>query len=101
MRAATGEPNAQAEDQIGRQKALQGDGDREGDVSSRWQAPRHDQADEKANSSAPRHPCAVQDRRRQYQEVLLAERLTFGRNRSSTAAYARRIITQSFEGDRS
>ena len=29
----------------------------------------------KQNSSAPRHPRAVQDRRRQRQEVLLAERL--------------------------
>src|ERR1700688_1252844 len=42
--AATGEPNAQAEDQ-------------------------------EADSSASRHPRAVQDRRRQHQEIFLAERL--------------------------
>src|SRR5579864_2041080 len=73
--AATGEPNAQAEDQIGRQKALQGDCQRQGDACSARQAPRHDQADEEADSSAPRHPRAVQDRRRQRQEILPAERL--------------------------
>src|SRR6202035_1291004 len=73
--AAIGEPNAQAEDQVGRQKALQGDCHRQGDACPARQASRHDQADEEADSSAPRHPRAVQDRRRQRQEVLLAERL--------------------------
>src|ERR1700716_2043063 len=72
---ATGEPNAQAEDQVRRQKALQGDCYRQSTGRPARQAPRHDQADEEADSSAPRHPCAVQDRRRQRQEVLLAERL--------------------------
>src|SRR5712671_6375065 len=73
--AATGEPNAQAEDQVRRQKALQGDCHRQSNGRPARQAPRHDQADEKADSSAPRHPRAVQDRRRQYQEIFLAQRL--------------------------
>src|SRR5881227_2893947 len=38
--------------------------------------PRHDQADQEADPPAPRHPRAVQDRWRQRQEILLAERLT-------------------------
>jgi len=32
-------------------------------------------ADEEADQTAPRHPRAVQDRRRQHQEILPAERL--------------------------
>src|SRR6202040_3824287 len=73
--AATGEPNAQAEDQVRRQKALQGDCHRQSNGGPRRQAPRHDQADQEADSSASWHPRAVQDRRRQHQEIFLAERL--------------------------
>ena len=40
------------------------------------QAPRHDQADQEADPPAARHQRAVQDRRRQHQEVLPAQRLT-------------------------
>src|SRR6201996_8396323 len=89
--AAIGEPNAQAEDQIGRQKALQGDCHRQGDACPARQASRHDQADEEADSSAPRHSRAVQDRRRQRQEILLAERLIVHLSR---AALARPSVTE-------
>ena len=50
----------------------------------RRQAPRHDQADQEADSSASRHPRAVQDRRRQHQEILLAERLIATRDHGPT-----------------
>src|SRR5437870_8545796 len=77
--ASLGEPNAQAEDQVRRQKALQGDCHRQSDARPARQAPRHDQADQEADPSAPRYPRAVQDRRRQHQEIFLAERLIASR----------------------
>ena len=43
------------------------------------QAPRHDQADQQADPPAARHRRPVQDRRRQHQEVLPAQRLIAGR----------------------
>ena len=52
--------------------------------SPRRQAPRHDQADQEADSSASRHPRAVQDRRRQHREILLAERLIATRDQGPT-----------------
>jgi len=57
------------------------------------QAPRHDQADEEADSSAPRHARAVQDRWRQHQEILPAERLIVLAIPLSRAAFARRSVT--------
>src|SRR5258708_16436911 len=72
----TGEPNAQAQDQVGRQEALQDNGDREGAVYAVPQAPRHDQADQEANPSAARHQGPVQDRWRQYQAIFPAQRLS-------------------------
>src|SRR5439155_5582981 len=40
-----GEPNAQAQDEVRRQEALQGDRQRQGALRALPQAPRHDQAD--------------------------------------------------------
>src|ERR1700761_7489665 len=95
--AAIGEPNAQAEDQVGRQKALQGDCHRQGDACPARQASRYDQADEEADSSAPRPPRAVQDRRRQRQEVLLAERLIVHPSRAACARpFRHRISDQGY-----
>src|SRR5215470_19272225 len=71
-----GEPNAQAEDEVGRKKALQGHRLRKGAFRPIRQAPRHDQADHQADPRASRHQGAVQDRRRPDQEILVAERLT-------------------------
>src|SRR5712691_9382552 len=70
-----GEPNAQAQDQVRRQEALQGDRRREGALSAIPQTPRHDQADEEADPPIARDQRAVQDRRRQHQEILPAQRL--------------------------
>src|SRR5690242_4390235 len=74
--AHKGEPNAQAEDEVGREKALQGYWNREGSVSAVWQAPRHDQAQHEAGPRPSRNQGAVQDRWRQHQEILVAEQLT-------------------------
>src|SRR2546423_9059741 len=74
--APTGEPNAQTEDQIGREKALQGDRHRQGAGGPRGQTSRHDQADQEADPPVARRGRDVQDRRRAHQEVLAAERLT-------------------------
>src|SRR5262252_4195517 len=67
VRVGTGEPNAQAEDEVRREKALQGNCLRKGAFRSVGQAPRHDQEN---------HQGVVQDRRRQDQEVLAAERVS-------------------------
>src|SRR6266436_6500222 len=71
-----GEPNAQAEDEVGRKKALQGHRLRKGAFRPIRQAPRYDQADHQADPRPSRHQGAVQDRRRPDQEILVAERLT-------------------------
>src|SRR4029077_15563798 len=70
-----GEPNAQDQDQVGRQKALQDHRLREGALYAVPQAARHDQADQEADPPIAWHQYAVQDRRRQHQEVLAAQRL--------------------------
>ena len=44
-------------------------------AAHRGQASRHDQADQEADPPAARHRRAVQDRRRQHQEILDAQRL--------------------------
>src|SRR3979411_2583874 len=75
-RPEKGEPNAQDQDQVGRQKALQDYRYRQGAVCPLGQAPRHDQADQEADPPAPRHEWPFQDRRREDQEILPAERLS-------------------------
>src|SRR5262249_48938119 len=109
-----GEPNAQAEDEVGRKKALQGHRLRKGAFRPIGQAPRHDQADYQADPRASRHQGAVQDRRRPDQEILVAEQLTVaptpppyppprawkGRERAvADARLPRQEIRQDFEGD--
>ena len=64
----TGEPNAQIEDQVGRQKALQDHRHRQSPLCPVRQAPRHDQADQEdrsASTAAPRscsRPMATRSR---------------------------------------
>src|SRR4029077_17933225 len=82
----SGEPNAQDQDQVGRQEALQDNRHGQGPLCSFGQAPRHDQAHEEADSPVARHLRPVQDRRRENQKVLFAERLTF-------AGFLQRIVS--------
>ncbi|MGY4341702.1 ribosomal protein L35 [Bradyrhizobium sp. LM2.9] len=65
------------------------------DVRPSRQTSRHDQADEEADPSASRHQRAVQDRWRQRQEVLLAERLIASTIIATSAATFAAIRTSS------
>src|SRR5215216_4974271 len=78
--------NAQDEDQEQRQETFQGDRDRQGALCPARQAPWHDQADQQADPQSSRDERAVQVRRRQRQEVFLAERL-----RHQTTSFPRSI----------
>ncbi len=60
----------------GAKKRFKVTGDRQGPLRAVAQAPRHDQAHQEADPPVARHQRAVQDRRRQHQKVLSAERLT-------------------------
>ncbi len=63
----------------GAKKRFKITGSGKGGLRPEWQAPRHDQAHQQADPEPARHHGPVQDRRRQRQEVLPAERLTFSR----------------------
>src|SRR3954453_23991725 len=75
LKATTGEPNAQAQDQIGGQEAIQGHRHRKSHLRPSGQAPRHDQADHEGDPPIARHRRPLQDRRRADQEVFSAQRL--------------------------
>src|ERR1700719_3086854 len=100
VQVGKGEPNAQAEDEVGRKKALQGHCHRKGALRSVGQAPRYDQADHQADPRASRHQGVVQDRRRQDQEILVAERLTAALTIIPAAFHAAfHHLRLDFEGD--
>src|SRR5262249_55798920 len=86
-----GGQNAQDQDQVRRQEALQGHRGWQGALSAIPQAPWHDQADQQADSSAARHKCAVQDRRRHCQKILPSEwvRWAMARVKRGVTAHAK------------
>src|SRR5262249_28471841 len=100
VQVGIGEPNAQAEDEVGRKKALQGHCLRKGAFRPIGQAPRYDQTNHQADPRASRHQGVVQNGRRQDQEILVAEQLIAADHHPGRIAGGRYYYLRlDFEGD--